>query len=157
MLRTRSYKRWGTRTEYSSVEEFIQPKQPVVHSIKHRGVPIDILTHDRSSNTTLVVFHASLSRRAKTLPQLQGRKLAADTGCNLISVSDPTLVDTELDLGWYLGNRRTGPLPPVLAPIIQTAIARLGGESNSSRWSVRRGICGHPVRSVFPRFDCFSH
>lgn len=127
MLRPKSFRRWNTQTRYSSIDAFLTPQQPVVHSISHRGVEFDLLTHDRGANTTLVVFHAALTKRALTLPQLQGGKLAEDTNCNLIAVSDPTLVGNELDLGWYLGNSKTGKLPPILAPIVQSAIDRLGG------------------------------
>ena len=129
MLRPKDYSRWKTRVHYDSIDEFLNPTQPVVHTVSHRGVDIDFLVHDRGADTTLVVFHASLSIRAKTLPQLQGAGLARDTGCNLIAVSDPTLTEKDLELGWYLGNKETGPLPPVLAPLILAAIKRL----NSSR------------------------
>lgn len=126
MQRPRNIKRWDTQTRYSSIEAFLTPQQPVVHTITHRGVDFDILTHDRGASTTLVVFHAALSKRALTLPQLQGGKLAEDTNCNLVAVSDPTLSDNDLDLGWYLGSRKTGQLPPILAPLIQAALDRLG-------------------------------
>ncbi|MGP5379816.1 hypothetical protein [Corynebacterium casei] len=127
MQRQRSFKRWKIQTQYSSLDAFVNPEQPVVHTVTHRGIDFDLLTHDRGSDTTLVVFHAALTPRALTLPQLQGGKLAEDTGCNLVAVSDPTITDTELDLGWYLGNSKTGKLPPVLAPLIQSALDRLGG------------------------------
>jgi len=126
MQRPINYDRWSTQTLHSSVDAFLSPQQPMVHSISHGGTKIDVLTYDRGAYATLVVFHAALTKRAVSLPQLQGGKLAADTNCNLVAISDPTLLGNNLDLGWYLGNNKTGPLPPVLAPIIQQALDQIG-------------------------------
>lgn len=128
MLRPRSLNRWNVCTEYESAEAFLGTGtgHPHVHSIKHNGTYLDLLVHDRGASTTLVSFHAALTKRALTLPSLQGAGLAADTDCNLIAVSDPTLSAGDIDLSWFLGDKRTGPLPPIYSPLIQHALNQLG-------------------------------
>lgn len=129
MLRPRSLKRWKIRTEFESIDGFLNPgTQPHVYSIKHNGTHLDLLIQDRQADTTLVVFHAALTKRAHTLPSLQGSKLAEDTNSNLIAVSDPSLHDRDLDLAWFLGDKRTGPLPAVYSQVIEEALNRLGSK-----------------------------
>ncbi|MEX3513707.1 MULTISPECIES: hypothetical protein [unclassified Corynebacterium] len=45
---------------------------------------------------------------------------------NLIAVSDPTLAKGDIDLGWFAGDKDTGPLPETLGPLIQHAAESLG-------------------------------
>ncbi|WP_257162150.1 hypothetical protein [Corynebacterium cystitidis] len=87
-----------------------------------------MLVENRGSTATLVVFHASLSKRAQTVPALQGQDLARSTGVNLVAVADPTVALGDIDLAWFLGNRRIGKLPPLLGPIIKHVTQCIGGE-----------------------------
>lgn len=162
MIRPRNLDRWAIRTEYDSLDDFMADSVPQVHSINHNGAHIDLLVQDRGAPTTLVSFHASLSKRVETLPSLQGTGIAADTGCNLISLSDPALEMGDLNLGWFLGDKRTGSLPPILAEVVHHVIEKLGstrtilfGASGGGYAAVLYGeyFPGEIVLAVNPRLD----
>lgn len=138
MIRVRDLSRWPVQHQHVSPDAFLQsPVGNGVHSI-HIGTEwLDMLVQDQGSPVTLVSFHAALSPRAATVPSLQGQGLATDTGVNLIAIADPTIALGDIDLAWFLGNRKVGRLPPLLSPLIQHAADNL-----SSRRLILFGASG---------------
>ncbi|APT94558.1 hypothetical protein CSTAT_04155 [Corynebacterium stationis] len=123
MFRARDLSKWETQFTYYSMEEYLSAQlQSGVHSIQIGSQIIDIYVENRGSNVTLVNFNAAANPSTKTMPSFRGSGLTEDVGINLIAVSDPTMVLGEIRLGWYLGNKDIGKLPPILAPLIQHAL-----------------------------------
>lgn len=109
----------GTR-RYGSPSEFLSAAPTTgAHAIRHAGQWIDLQYVDRGAPRTMIGFHSSLGAKNLTLPMFSGGTLAADAGMNYIGVSDASLCRGAADLAWYLGNIDTGPLPPVLTPLIK--------------------------------------
>ena len=128
MQRPRRLSRWSAETRYASAQEFVSVRpQRGLHSVPVGESVVDLLIEDRGAPVTLIVFNASLSSRVRLLPAFQGNGLAEDCGVNLIAVSDPATARGDLDLGWYLGDDLTGPLPEQLGPVLHHAARCLGG------------------------------
>lgn len=125
MNRTRDEAKWKVPFHhYETLNDFLSAQiDPGVHSFQINGREIDILTEDRSSQTTLIAFGAAVTPKRTTYPSFSGRKLAATTGANLIAISDPILYNKELFVGWYLGDKTTGPLFPHLTKAIRHILA----------------------------------
>lgn len=125
--RTRSLSKWGVSRRYESVDAYFSlPTGDGVHTIEHRGRLLDLLIRDNDSETTLVVFHGSLSPRQRTIPYLQGETVANLAGVNLVSVADPSLDMGPLACAWFLGDKQLGPLRDLFSPIIYHALEALG-------------------------------
>lgn len=100
-----------------SIEAFFESTvQSGIQSITFGGGPLDLFVQDRGSKTTVVIFHAALSRSVTTWPVFSGLNLTRDIDANLIAVSDPSL-SLGLELAWFAGNERQ-PLQNFLPPII---------------------------------------
>lgn len=125
--RVRDLSKWGVSRRYESLEAFYSnPLGQGVHTIMHRGRLLDLLIEDNNSDTTLVVFHGSLSPRQRTIPYLQGRGVAGTAGVNLISVADPSLDMGPLACAWFLGDNHLGPLRNIFVPMIRYVLKELG-------------------------------
>ena len=114
--------KWDTyeQSVYSSADKFLSSVQTTgVHTVLINDQPLDLLFVNRGASTTLIMFHAALSSAATRIPAFKGMGVAGDTGVNLISLADPTIGMGDIDLAWFLGNEKTGYLPPVLAPLIK--------------------------------------
>ena len=166
MQRKRSLKFWSDHQTYQNVDEFIS-RVPVsgVHCVRRGNQFLDLLYLNRHAKTTLIVFHASLSKRASTVPRLEGARLAEDTGCNLIAVADPTVGLGDIDLAWFLGNRGVGKLTDCFTPLIQHCLNHaesertiLYGPSGGGFAAANFGqfFPGSIVLGVNPRLDLFS-
>ncbi|MDO5747732.1 MAG: hypothetical protein Q4P66_08780 [Actinomycetaceae bacterium] len=108
------------------MEEYVsKPRRSGAHAILVNNNYIDIMIRDRGSLTTAVVFHAALPAKIKTYPFFSGERFTKDTNINLVAVSDPSLSLGDINLAWFLGNRRQGKLRPILSPIIQHALSSL--------------------------------
>ena len=164
--RKRSLKFWSDHQTYQNVDEFIS-RVPVsgVHCVRRGNQFLDLLYLNRHAKTTLIVFHASLSKRASTVPRLEGARLAEDTGCNLIAVADPTVGLGDIDLAWFLGNRGVGKLTDCFTPLIQHCLNHaesertiLYGPSGGGFAAANFGqfFPGSIVLGVNPRLDLFS-
>ncbi|QNE89950.1 hypothetical protein H0194_02650 [Corynebacterium incognita] len=134
MIRARDLSSWNQIVRFASLEEFhedmakdrvVFPIGEFVLTIAYGNSNLDFLIHNRASPNTLVVFHSSLSQRAKTTPQLPGVGLASDTGTNLVSIADPTIELGDIDLAWFIGNSEIGSLPPVVAGILNKIVLQL--------------------------------
>lgn len=130
MHRPRSINRWGPQNTFNSPEEF-NVKGPTngLNTVHTDGELLDFYIENRNSTTTLVVFHAKLSDRESTLPVFSGFSLAQDTGCNLISASDPTLALGDIDLAWFLGDFQIGRYPDRTVPIFRKIFEYLGSDT----------------------------
>jgi hypothetical protein len=128
MHRTRNIEHWNTTFHnYPTFQDFLRTPdlQPGGHTINHNDRPLDILIEPRNSDATLVVFNAAISLNHTTTPYFTGRKLAKDANINLIAIADPTLYYGELSIAWYLGDTTTGPLRPIISPVLHHIINQL--------------------------------
>lgn len=128
-MRIRDIKRWSPGIQYSDPEEFCRElDHDGFHTIQLNSTTLDLMLVDRKSETTLVAFQGSVPGRS-TYPSFLGLELSELAGVNLIAISDPTVVvDRELRVGWYLGNRVTGPLKRSLLPVLRRSVDYLEGD-----------------------------
>lgn len=114
---------------FESPEAFLEGDiRPGLITIEAGGLNIDVLYEPAGSETTVVIFHAALSRENVALPMFTGRRITQDGPVNRIYVSDPGLyADPELTLSWYAGTS-TLPLQTVLPPIIERLVKDAGGD-----------------------------
>lgn len=118
----------GRSQTFSSLDAFLAGEvQLGLITIEEGGLNIDVLYEPAGSDTTIVIFHAALSRQNVALPIFTGRQITQDGPVNRIYVSDPGLyADPELTLSWYAGTS-TLPLQTVLPPIIERLAKEAGG------------------------------
>lgn len=128
MQRTRNTSRFSPIHHHATREDFLSARPgDGLHVVRYGTQTIDLLIADRHADATLVVFHSALTARERHTPVLQGRGLAEASGMNLVSIADPSIELGDIDLAWYLGNRGTGRLPTVIAPLIGHSVDSLGG------------------------------
>lgn len=108
---------------YDSLESFFKSSlKNGSHSIKYGNGYLDLLTEDRGSNTTLVMFHAAVLRTFDTLPMFVGRKVTENLDANMVFVSDPSL-ELGINLGWYGGDQNRPlqvDLPQVISHVLDS-------------------------------------
>lgn len=95
------------QSNYETISNFLEADSIPTGTITidYNGTPLDILNIDRQSETTIVVFHASLSSSVKALPVFAGMRMLRGLNVNVVCVSDPTLArEPSLKLGWFAGN-----------------------------------------------------
>lgn len=144
MKRQRRLSRWPAEITYADREAFLAvTPQSGMHAVPVGDGVVDILVEDRGADTTLLVFNAALSPRTKLLPAFQGGALAQDCGVNLVSVSDPGCARGDVDLAWYLGDEKTGELPPLLGPMLAHAV-----RATSPRRTIMMGGSGGGYSAV---------
>ena len=118
MLRTRAPK--PSTVVLDSAADFLAAKRDSgLYAVKVGSQRIDLRYDDRGAPATMIAFHAALSNKVETLPAFQGVALARDAGMNYIGLADPALALGDIDLGWFLGDQVTGPLRPILVPMIR--------------------------------------
>lgn len=81
------------------------PVRDGITTIQYEGGPLDLLVADRGKPVTVVVFHAALHDRTRSLPVLAGLGVLTDVDANIISLADPSLSRFDLQLAWFAGNR----------------------------------------------------
>ena len=153
MKRIRKLSKWAdyAHYKYKDASEFSNSRFPNgVHTIPINGTNIDILTYNRRSPVTLIVFHAALSKSATRIPAFKGRGLAEDSNFNLISLADPTLEMGELDVAWFLGNEHTGYLPDLLAPLLHEILRTFETQNTIIFGSSGGGFAAVNFGSYFP-------
>lgn len=106
----RDAKKWGKKLLFlKSSSELSRAilKEDCICTIKFEKCFLDLMLSDQSSDTTIIFFHAALTKRAGiNLPIFSGARLGAGLQANKIFVSDPSLYLSEsLRLGWFLGNK----------------------------------------------------
>lgn len=117
-------------TEFASTENFLAAGSvPAgISTIWENGLPIDVLISPASSETTIFFFHGAIERHF-TLPVLSGLGISGAVNANRIFISDPSLVlDDELMLAWYAGNRQQPNLQDVLTHILRKIAESLGSK-----------------------------
>lgn len=138
-MRTRDTAKWGVSLNYPDQNFFLNsPITNGLHTIQYGGQLVDILVRDRGSDTTVVVFHASV-KTTSTYPILSGESFTANLGVNLISLSDPGVaVDNEIRLGWFIGTRVIGDFRTRVTPLINHILDGLGS-SRTILWGSSGG------------------
>lgn len=117
-------------TEFSSIANFKKANEvPAgISTIQSGGVPIDLLVSPAASSTTICFFHGAIESHF-TLPALSGLGISGGIEANRVFISDPSLVlDEELMLSWYAGNRYQPELQKSLTTILEKVITSLGSE-----------------------------
>lgn len=127
-MRRRDISRWSPGIQYADVGEFLRAlDREGLHKIFIGGELLDVFLVNRDAEATLITFQHRISEKS-TYPTLVGNGISAAAEMNLIAVSDPSVIgNAELRLGWYLGNRKTGPLKRNLLPVIKRSVDYLGG------------------------------
>lgn len=107
--------------EFDSVEQLIVTLAggTSTYGITVGGLPIDLRFDDRGFDTTVVFFHAAITKAIKRYPVFSGTSFSADLKANRLFVSDPSLyVDPRIKLGWYAGNVKQPKLQGELTQVI---------------------------------------
>ncbi|KAA9393119.1 hypothetical protein FCK90_13795 [Kocuria coralli] len=125
----RDLSRYARRTsEYATADDFLR------HSLSGREIvsigqthPVDIHVSPAHSDTTVVVFHAALTKRSTLLPVFTGANMLKPFKVNLVQVADPGLyADDELTIGWFAGTA-VHPVQQELVMILRHLVSELGG------------------------------
>lgn len=113
---------------FASLEEFLDTDhiKPGILSISG-ALPIDILFTPAGSATTVVSFHAALTKAETPLPMFAGGKVTQDGPVNRIFISDSGLyAGREHKIGWFAGTRELD-LQKQLPKIIDKLLVQAGG------------------------------
>ena len=83
--------------------------------------PIQMKWFNRDSDTTFVVFSAAITRRAaEEVPVFSGWGTTKHLPVNVLMISDPSLIlDTDLNLSWYVGSEKQGDLVEKLTLVLR--------------------------------------
>lgn len=117
-------------TEFASTENFLATDSvpPGITTIWENGLPIDLLVSPTASDTTIFFFHGAIEQHF-TLPVLSGLGISGAVDANRVFVSDPSLVlDDNLMLAWYAGNRQQPNLQTVLTNVLRKVAESLGSK-----------------------------
>ncbi|WP_156424660.1 hypothetical protein [Arthrobacter sp. EpRS71] len=116
-----------TVNTYKSVNEFLAAS-PVPGIVEIDGPqPIELLYLPAGGETTVVTFHAALSRELTPLPMFAGAKVTGDHGVNRIFVSDPGLYSgDDVRIAWFSGTAEL-PLQQILPGVLGHLIDSAGG------------------------------
>ncbi|WP_443447677.1 hypothetical protein [Glutamicibacter arilaitensis] len=93
--------------EFRSIGDFLETRyiEPGIISIDG-AFPIDIYYVPTGSATTVISFHAALSKAEITLPMFAGGKVTQDGPVNIIVISDPGLyAGHEHKIAWFAGTK----------------------------------------------------
>lgn len=106
----RDAKKWGKKLLFlRSPKELgnVSLDGDCICTIKFKKCFLDLMISNQSSDTTVIFFHAALSKRGDLkLPVFSGARLGAGLGVNKIFISDPSLyLSNTLRLGWFLGSK----------------------------------------------------
>lgn len=113
---------------FGSLEAFLSAEDinPGIISISG-ALPIDILYTPAGSSTTVVSFHAALTKAETALPMFAGGKVTQDGQVNRIFISDPGLyAGSEHKIAWFAGTRELD-LQKQLPKIIDKLLIAAGG------------------------------
>lgn len=126
-MRTRDTERWGIGSLYPNSSYFLGDHVgDGLHAIQFGNQLVDLLVRDRGSDTTVVVFHASVTDKT-TFPIFSGESFTREAGVNLIALSDPGVaIKNELRLGWFIGTKQLGNFRKIATPIIKHLLDCLG-------------------------------
>ncbi|MGP5689788.1 hypothetical protein [Glutamicibacter ardleyensis] len=115
-------------SKYADVDEFLNSNSTPdgLITISSGAQPIDVLSINAGSDTTIVCFHGAAEREIR-LPWHIGQGVTGSTGMNRIFLSDPTLYKTaDLGLSWYAGSQETPRLQEILAAVVEKIVGSTG-------------------------------
>lgn len=124
---------------FASVQEFLTSDaiKPGIVSISG-ALPIDILYTAVGSSTTVVSFHAALTKAETALPMFAGGKVTQDGPVNRIFISDPGLyAGHDHKIAWFAGTRELS-LQKELPRILDKLLVAAGG-SRTLFWGPSAG------------------
>jgi len=118
----------GRSRAYASPESFaVADVAPGLLTIRENSFDIDVFYEPVGADTTVVIFHAALSKPDVKLPMFTGSKVTADGPVNRIYISDPGLYSApSLTLAWYAGANGLV-LQKLLPGIIRKLVEEAGG------------------------------
>ena len=107
-------------TSYQSLHAFEQATaiENGYLSVAYNEYPIDLNIRRGTSGVMVVVFHAALAGTFQ-YPVFHGLGMLKNLDVTRVSISDPTIGQTDLSLGWYAGNNRQPALQQVTYRIIK--------------------------------------
>lgn len=95
------------------------PGPSTTYTVMLGDIPVDLRYDDRGSDTTIVFFHAAITKAVRRYPVFSGSTFSEGIDANRLFISDPSLyVDSRIRLGWYAGNVRQPNLQDALTEII---------------------------------------
>ncbi|WP_166969632.1 hypothetical protein [Brevibacterium atlanticum] len=106
---------------FDSVTDFAGPRPgaSTTYTIVLDGIPVDLRYDDRGFDTTIVFFHAAITKAVRRYPVFSGATFSEDIPANRLFISDPSLyVDSRIKLGWYAGSSRQPTLQEALTEIL---------------------------------------
>lgn len=110
------------RVSIAELECLLDRTSGLVDITVEDDLPIHLRWFDRGFDRTLVTFSAAITKRiASEVPVFSGWSMAKSIDANLLMVSDPSLLlDSRLNLSWYLGSASQPYLVGTLAEILTT-------------------------------------
>lgn len=115
----------GVHHEYASLDDFLAAGtyEPGLLTIRHRGLPIDILHDPRGFSRTTIYFNAAITNPELTFPFFSGAGISNGLATNRIHIHDPSLyLKGGLKLAWYAGNSKQPQLQSVIARILRALV-----------------------------------
>ncbi|MFC9934568.1 hypothetical protein [Glutamicibacter sp. NPDC127525] len=113
---------------FTSLNEFLHAEhiKPGIISISG-ALPIDLLYSPANSSTTVVSFHAALTKAETPLPMFAGAKVSQDGPVNRIFIADSGLyAGSEHKIAWFAGTRELD-FQKQLPKIIDKLLVQAGG------------------------------
>ena len=106
---------------FESVAEFTGPRTAgtSTYTILLDGVPIDLRFDDRGFDSTVVFFHAAITKAVRRYPVFSGAGFSEEVAANRLFISDPSLyIDPRIKLSWFAGSSRQPSLQEALTTIV---------------------------------------
>ncbi len=99
-----------------------------IHSVWHKGLPIDFLVTKHRADVLIVVFHGALEL-STTLPIFPGANVARGLGVARLALTDPSLyLSPDLSLAWHAGNIHQPDLQVAYTQIIRKVASSAGAK-----------------------------
>lgn len=99
-----------------------------IHSVWHKGLPIELELSRERSETLLVVFHGALEHYA-VLPIFPGANVTSSLDVARVSLSDPSLyLSPTLPLAWFAGSQVQPDLQDVTTRLIEKLLKSTGAK-----------------------------
>lgn len=119
-----------TQTVWEDLSSFTSAPQipKAIHTVWHRGLPIEFELSRDQSKTLLVMFHGALEHHA-FLPIFSGSYVASGLDVARVSITDPSLyLSPTLPLAWFAGSYAQPDLQTVISLIVRKLAHSVGAE-----------------------------